>query len=205
MSLSLARATLNGDDTWQTLESFGDSFLWKYDAAMAMNARQTGNRGFLLSAGNGTCARVHFFLKLVLDIIHAASVLVMPSQKPGDTKIISMVEKYFELQPYQLDDKKLLATSVTCLKLHQAFKAEDEKLQDELSLVDKLKLQLSRDKVHSILAKNLYRKAAVLLLLVEDLLAKQAERCRPCLSTQFGATCKEASKCKCSHAGHEGS
>ena len=121
MSLSLARATLNGDDTWQTLESFGDSFLWKYDMAMAMNARQTGNRGFLLSAGNGTCVYVHFFLKLVLDVIHAASVLVMPSQKPGDTKIISMVEKYFELQPYQLDDKKLLATSVTCLKLRQAF------------------------------------------------------------------------------------
>ena len=186
---------------WEALRKCDNSVLWKYDFISMFVSGPSGFHGlFSERPDSDTWGNVRFVVEAIKELGQTAATLhaTASSRMPQATAVIAHVESYFELKRHSFDPSQLVTTCATNLRLRIALFENEDLL--ESSSTQSLQLHLPRDTVHRILAKDLYRKAAKLLLSLEKYLSEQATKTRPCPSVLYGTKCREKKPCKSSHS-----
>lgn len=188
-------------DIWEAFRRCDNSVLWKYDFISMFVSGPSGFHGLLSQRPDSDYwGSARFVVQVTQELEQTAATLlaIASSRRPQDTAVIAHVESYFELKRHSFDPSQLVTTCATNLRLRIALFENKDLL--ESSSTRSLQLPLPRDTLHRILAKDLYRKAAQLLLSLEKHLSEQTTKTRPCPSVLFGTKCREKKPCKNSHS-----
>jgi hypothetical protein len=199
MTTAYATSRINGTDLWGYVNQCQGSTMWRYESIMTVVSSQAGLKGLISQRPGIDCWQGVFYIVQTVRHMQKAAIALCRSRKADDVNMVAQIESFYELKQDPFDPSRLRTATVTNVKLRQAFQDESDTSLDELGTAHKLVVELSREKVHAVLARHMYRKASKLLLMLEKHIASQGTTGRPCESIRFGLKCQHGQRCKYSH------